>query len=131
LYLAAAVRDNGGGSVISSELEPSKVVAARHNVAEAGLSDFVDIRAGDALETLADLSGEIDLVLLDGSKELYLPLLHILEPHLRPMAVVLADDINMFKRLLAPYVAYVRNKANAFQSVTLPVGTGLEYSVRL
>jgi predicted O-methyltransferase YrrM len=131
LYLAAAVRDNGGGVVIGSELEPSKVSEARRNVAEAGLTDFVDIRAGDARETLANPGGVIDMVLLDGSKELYLPVLHALEQHLRPGAVVLADNVLMFRKSLAPYRAYVRDKANAFQSVTLTVGSGLGYSVRL
>lgn len=131
LYLAAAVRDNGGGIVISSELEPSKVSVARRNVSEAGLADFVDIRAGDALETLADPGGAVDMVLLDGSKDLYLTILRNLEPYLRAGSVVMADDIVMFRRIMVPYIAYVRDKGNAFQSVTLAIGAGLEYSVRL
>ena len=56
LYLAAAVKDNGGGLVIGSEIEPGKVVQARANVEAAGLSKYVDIREGDALETLRDRS---------------------------------------------------------------------------
>ena len=40
LYFAAAVRDNGGGMVIGSELVAAKVEAARHNLAEAGLADY-------------------------------------------------------------------------------------------
>ena len=52
IYFAAAVRDNGGGTVIGSELEASKVAKANQHLAEAGLSQFADIRPGDALETL-------------------------------------------------------------------------------
>src|SRR5258708_5154033 len=37
IYLAAAVRDNGGGKVIGTELEPTKVAVARQNIAAAGL----------------------------------------------------------------------------------------------
>src|SRR5580698_5695770 len=48
LHLAAALKDNGGGRLIGSEFEPSKVVRARANVAAAGLSDLVDIREGHA-----------------------------------------------------------------------------------
>ncbi len=134
LYLAAAVRDNGGGMVIGSELEPSKVSQARRNITQAGLADFVDIRAGDGRQTLVDPGGVVDMVLLDGWKDFYLPVLHILEPHLRPGAVVLADNVLFppsIRKSLAPYVAYVQDKANGFQSVTLTVGSGLEYSVRL
>jgi predicted O-methyltransferase YrrM len=41
LYLAAAVADNGIGSVVSTELNSAKVAAARANLFEARLSDHV------------------------------------------------------------------------------------------
>ncbi|MCQ4380070.1 class I SAM-dependent methyltransferase, partial [Clostridioides difficile] len=53
LHLAAALRDNGGGRLVTSEFEPSKGVRARANLAAAGLADLVEIREGDALRTLA------------------------------------------------------------------------------
>src|SRR5579871_6745931 len=69
IHLGAALRDNGGGLLIGTELEPSKLARARANLEAAGLADLVDIREGDALETLArDLPETIDLVLLDGHK---------------------------------------------------------------
>ena len=37
IYFAAAMKDNGGGLVIGSELEPSKVAKANQHLAEAGL----------------------------------------------------------------------------------------------
>jgi predicted O-methyltransferase YrrM len=131
IYFAAAVRDNGGGIVIGSEIEETKVARARQNLEEAGLAEYVDIRIGDALQTLADPGGAVDLVLMDGWKDLYLPLIKILAPHLRPGAVVLSDNIKTFKRTLAPYVAYMEDLSNGFQSVTLPLGDGLQYSIRL
>ena len=130
-YLAAAVRDNGGGIVIGSELEPDKVVAARRNIDEAGLNDFVEIREGDAQQTLQDPGGSVDMVLLDGFKQLYLPMLHLLTPRLRNGAVVVADNIFTFRFALAPYVSYVQAPANGFLSMTLFLGDGMEYSLRL
>jgi predicted O-methyltransferase YrrM len=130
-YLAAAVQDNGGGVVIGSELEPNKVATARRNLEEAGLSKFVEIREGDARETLQDPGGIVDMVLLDGFKELYLSILKMLTPHLRQGAVVLGDNIFTFRRALAPYVSFVQNPDNGFFSVTLFLGDGTEYSVRL
>ncbi len=131
LYLAAAVKDNGGGVVIGSEMEPSKVVTARSNLREAGLDALVDVREGDAQETLRDPGGAIDLAFLDGFKELYLPMLKVLAPHLRRGGVVVADNIFTFWRVLAPYVSFVQNPDNGFSSVTLFLGDGTEYSVRL
>ncbi len=88
LHLAAALRDNGGGCLITSEFEPSKVAKARDHLAAGGLSDLVEIREGDALETLsADLPETIDLVLLDGAKSLYPDILGLVESRLKPGAI--------------------------------------------
>ena len=129
IYLAAAVRDNGGGKVITSELEPTKVKAARQNIAAAGLESFVELREGDATKTLVDVEAPIDLVLLDGWKDLYIPLLKMLTPKLRRGSVVFADNIHTFRKTLRPYVAHMRDPRNGFVTTTLATGSGLEYSV--
>ena len=128
VYLAAALRDNSGGQLIGSELEPGKVARARAHIAAAGLADLVDIRQGDALETLKDIAGDIDLVLIDGAWSLYLPVLKLLEPRLRPGAVVLAE--NAFDE---DYLGYIRDPAHGYVAQTLPIdaGRGNEFAVRI
>lgn len=130
LYAAAAARDNGTGRVIGSELEPGKRAKAVEHLNEAGLGGVAEVRLGDALQTLRDVPAPVDLVLLDGWKDSYLPMLELLAPKLRPGAVVLADNVRTFKRALAPYLDYVQSGKNGFQSVTLPFTSGFEYSVR-
>jgi hypothetical protein len=66
IYFAAAMRDNGGGIVIGSELVPEKVATARRNLTDAGVADCADIREGDARQTLRDLGGLVDFALIDG-----------------------------------------------------------------
>jgi predicted O-methyltransferase YrrM len=131
IYLAAAVQDNGGGRVIGSEIEPGKHARALQHLEEAGVSEFVDVRLGDAMETLKEVPEPLDLVLMDGWKDLYLPLLELLTPRLRPGAVVMADNIFTFKRDLKPYVDYVQCGKNGFESTTLHISDGFEYSVRV
>ncbi|MET4728126.1 putative O-methyltransferase YrrM [Lysobacter enzymogenes] len=126
LHLAAAVRDNGGGRVIGSEFEPSKADKARAHLVEAGLDDLVEIRAGDALRSLAtDLPECIDLVLLDGAKALYSQVLDLLEPHLRPGALIVADNADY----CAEYLQRVRAPHGGYLS--LPFGEDVELSMRL
>ena len=126
LHLAAALRDNGGGRLIGSDFEPSKIVRARENLAAGGLSDLVEIREGDALETLArDLPNTIDLVLLAGAKMLYLKILTLLEIRLRGGALVVADNADASPE----YVARVRSAANGYLSV--PFADDVELSMRL
>jgi predicted O-methyltransferase YrrM len=129
IYLGAAARANNG-RVVGTEMEPRKVKAARENVAQAGLAQFVDILEGDAMKTLASFDGTIDLLLLDGWKDIYLPMVKMLAPKMRAGSVVIADNIFTFKTALRPYVAYMQDRENGFESVTLPLGHGMEYSVR-
>jgi predicted O-methyltransferase YrrM len=126
IYLAAAAADNGSGHVVSTELNAAKAAAARVNLAEAGLADHVTILLGDAMTTLNDIPGPIDLVLLDGWKELYLPLLRSLESRLASGALIVADDINLSS--LSGYLGYVRDPANGYVSAAFPVEDGMEIS---
>ena len=126
LYLAAALRDNGGGRLISSEFEVSKVARARQNIAEGGLADLVEIREGDALQTLrTDLPDSIDLLLLDGAKSLYPEVLALVEGRLRPGALVIADDADYCPQ----YLDHVRSPAGGYMST--PFADDIELSMRM
>jgi predicted O-methyltransferase YrrM len=130
IHFAAALKDNGQGRLIAAELSKKKVEAARANLDAAGLGDLVEIRAGDAFETLKSLDLKIDLLLLDGWKDGYLPMLKFLEPKLAPGALVVGDDTKLFPDRLAAYLAYVRDPKNGYVSIDLPLGDGVELSLR-
>jgi predicted O-methyltransferase YrrM len=126
LHLAAALRDNGGGRLITCEFEPSKIARAREHLAAAGVIDLVDIREGDALKTLSiDLPDSIDLVLLDGAKALYPEILSLLESRLRPGALIVADNADYSP----DYLARVRSPVHGYMSV--PFGDDVELSMRI
>ena len=137
IHLAAAVRDNAvvgdhpAGRVVSTELHPAKAAQARANLAEAGLADLVTILEGDARETLAGLPGPVGFVLLDGWKDLYLPVLRLLEPRLTPGALVVADDAVSMAAEMPDYLSYVRDPAHGYLSVSFPESDGLEITCRL
>jgi len=130
IYLAAAVRDRGAGRVITTELHAAKAARAHEYIAAAGLADLVDLRIGDALQTLKDVTGGVSMAFLDGWKELYLPFLRMLEPALLPGALVVADDLDLFPDVLRDYLSYVRDASNGYVSAMLPVGDAMELSVR-
>jgi len=130
IYLAAAVRDRGVGRVVTTELHAGKASRAREYLREAGLFDLVDLRVGDALETLEDLPRDVSLAFLDGWKNLYLPCLKLLEPKLLPGALVVADDIDLFPDALQTYLDYVRDPGGAYISVKVPIGDAMELSAR-
>lgn len=126
IYLAAAVADNGTGRVLTTELSGKKAAAARASLEEAGVAGPVTVLEGDALQTLADVSGPVGLVLLDGWKDLCLPVLRLLEPVLAPGALVAADDVS--HPGMAAYLDFIRDPANGYVTVSFPVGDGVEIS---
>jgi predicted O-methyltransferase YrrM len=129
LYFAAAMRDNGGGIVVGAELVPQKVEAARRNLADAGLADLVEIRQGDARQTLRDLGGPVDFVLIDGwpgdTPSLSLQVMRVVAPQVRSGGLVMNDNAE------PDYLEYVRDPANGFRSLSLPLKGGTELSVKV
>lgn len=135
LYLAAAVRDNlaksgGEGLVIGTEYEPQNVAAARGHFEQAGLSRYIELRQGDLRETLREIEGPIDFLLVDIWVSMACPALKLVAPQLRAGAVVICDNTDIHRRDYADYFAFLNDPANGFQTMTLPFQGGLEMSVQ-
>jgi len=131
IYLATAVRDNGGGMVIGTEMVASKAEQARANIGAAGLAEFVDIRTGDALDTLKNETGSVDFFLNDGFPPAALPVLKIVAPLLRAGGIVVTDNVGLFKADYGGYLDWIRNPKNGFRSALLGLNEGTEFSVRM
>lgn len=119
LALGAAARATAG-RLISIELEPVRQAEARERIASLGLADCVQFVLDDAARVLPS-QRDLEFVLIDCEKEDYRRFFDLL--HLAPGAVVVAD--NILSHDLKDYVAHVRAAPGA-QSVTLPIGKGLE-----
>ena len=132
IYLAAAVRENGNdGVVIGTEWEPAKVTAARENLRRAGLADVVEVRVGDVRDTLRDVGGKVDFVLMDIWAPLARPALDLLIPQLGRGAIIVCDNVVRFRREYRDYLGRVRDRGSGFQSATLPFDGGFELSLWL
>jgi len=116
IYLALAVRDNGGGLVIGTEMVPAKVIQARANIEAAGLTDFVEIREGNALDTLRVLDRPVDFLLSDGYPQYALPVLKLVAPKMRSGAMVVNHNATGMRGDHVEYLAFVRDPSNGFVS---------------
>lgn len=131
LYLADAVRANGGGVVIGTEYEPAKAAQARANFAAAGVSELIDLREGDLRETLKVIEGPVDFVLMDIWTEMARPALELVAPHLRAGAVIVADNTTQFREAYRHFFAFVEDPKNGLRTMTLPFDNGLELVVKV
>ena len=94
LYLAEGAIETGG-KIVTTELIESKALKAIENFKKAGVNDCIEVRVGDALETLHDYNESIDLLFLDGWKDLYLPLFQMLEPNFNTNTMIYVDNADM------------------------------------
>ena len=116
--------------MIGAELVPAKVTAARRNLVDADLSDYAEIREGDARQTLRDLGGPVDFILIDGwplaeSPSLARQVIEIVVPQLRTGGYVMNDSAE------PDFLEFIRDAANGCLSVTLPMKGGAELSVKV
>ena len=132
LYLAAAVRDNQveNGVVIGTEHEPGKAKVARENFREAGLSEFIDLREGDLRQTLQDVGGPVDFMLVD-IWDVALPALERVSTSLRSGAIVVCDNTAVDADEYRDYFEFVNDPSNRFRTMTLPFQGGFELTVRV
>lgn len=129
VWLAAAARATGG-KVMSLELRDFKIEHARQALTRAGLSTRVEFHAGDCLETLKNLPGPFDFVLLDVWKDLYLPCFELIHPKLAPGAIIAADNM-LLPEVVRPQAEAYRARVRAagdLDSVLLDIGNGVEIS---
>ena len=129
LWLASAARVNGG-KVVAYDMNGERLAAARTNFAEAGLADVIEIVEGDARETLRGRTEPVDLLLIDTDKSYYETFFDIVYPRLVKGGLVVADNVVSHQEALEDYISYVENHPN-LESVMVPIGRGLEISVKL
>jgi predicted O-methyltransferase YrrM len=129
VWLAAAARSTGG-KVTSLELRDFKIEHARQALTRAGLSSRVEFHAGDCLQTLRNLPGPFDFVLLDVWKDLYLPCFDMVHPKLAAGGVICADNM-LLPEAFRPQAESYRRRVRAagdMDSVLVDVGNGVEIS---
>ncbi len=129
IWLGAGVRYLGG-HVLSLEQDPKKVEAWTKNVAAAGLEDWVELRVGDAFETLSALDDVFDVVFLDAEKDDYEALFALARERVEPGGLVVADNVLSHVETLGAY-SNARQADPGLSSVTVPLDRGLELTTIL
>jgi len=128
IWLAHAARITGG-CFTSLEINPKLIEIGRRNLEEAGLADMVESVQGDAKETLDTLETPLDFVLLDCWEPLYVELLNIIAPKLRPGGILVADNVLPGHPDSDQYIQALHGHP-LMETVSVPIGRGIEVSTR-
>lgn len=98
-----------GGHLFTLEIDPEMVKTCREYIEKMGLEKSVTCIEGDALKTLPELEGEFDFVFIDAVKVDYFKYFQLIEPKLKPGAVIVADNVIISAKEMKDYLDYVQN----------------------
>jgi predicted O-methyltransferase YrrM len=129
ILMAAAAADmrHAEGKVVTIEIDRSVADIARKNVADAGLSEKINVIVGDALKVISRLDWKFDFLFLDAAKDEYLTYLKLAEDKaLNKGAVIVADNVEVSKNEMLDYLEYVRSSGGIYKSETIE--TTLEFT---
>ena len=129
IWLATAAR-RAGGRVVTLEIDPAKVRAARSNLGEAGVADVVSLVEGDAAAYLRTRREAADFVFLDAEKEDYLSYLELIVPLLREGGLLVADNVISHADELRPFCERALSDAR-LSGLVVPIGRGELVAVRV
>lgn len=101
-----------GGHLYTLEIDPQRVKECRENLKKVGLENVVTCIEGDALKTLSTLEGEFDFVFIDAVKRDYLKYFKLLEPKLKPGAVIVGDNVIRSARAMKDFLHYIQQSPN-------------------
>jgi caffeoyl-CoA O-methyltransferase len=90
------------GRVITCDVNEETTEIARRYAQEAGVADRIDYRLGPALETIAGLEGEFDLVFIDADKPNYLKYYEATLPRLTRSGLMVLDNTLWSGRVADP-----------------------------
>lgn len=133
------------GSITTVEWDADMTELARANIEKAGLSDKITVIHNDAKEVLPRLTGEYDIIFLDGPKAHYIYMLNDCIRLLRKGGILIADNI-LYKGMVADDEHVIRRKItivkrlrrfisaqmqrNELETVILPLGDGVTVAVK-
>lgn len=134
-----------GGSILTLELDEKMAQRARANIERAGKSDVITVRCCDAVEVMPTLTGEYDLIFLDGPKAHYIHMLNDCIRLLNKGGMLISDNI-LYKGMTADPEHVIRRKItivkrlrhfiaaqlqrDELETVVLPLGDGMTVAVR-
>ena len=139
IWFADAISKKPNGKIITIDQDKKKIEQAKRNFEDAGVGDLIEIRHGDALEVLSDISNEsnsaesLDFVFIDADKERYIQYFDAVLPLVKPGGIIGADNIlfpERFQKFTNLYVKHVRENPS-IRSVTIPIDNGEELSLKL
>ena len=129
IWIGMGLRQTGG-RLVTIEYDPLRAKEAAANVQRAGLSDIVQVIAGDAFKEVPKVSGQFDLVFLDAWKPDYKKFFEMVFPRVTPGGLFLAHNVINKKNDMLDFLSIIETHPQALTTTVSPGHEGISMTYK-
>ena len=129
IWIGMGLRQTGG-RLVTIEYDPVRAKEAAANVERAGLSDIVQVVAGDAFTAIPKVPGQFDLVFLDAWKPDYRKFFDLVFPRVAPGGLFLAHNVINKKNEMLDFLAAIQAHPQALNATVSPGHEGMSMTYK-
>ena len=129
IWIGMGLRQTGG-RLVTIEYDPVRAKEAAANVQRAGLSDIVQVIAGDAFKEVPKVPGQFDLVFLDAWKPDYKKFFEMVFPRVTPGGLFLAHNVINKKNDMLDFLSIIETHPQALTTTVSPGHEGISMTYK-
>jgi caffeoyl-CoA O-methyltransferase len=129
IWIGMGLRDTGG-RLVTIEYDPGRAKELAGNVRRAGLSDIVQVVAGDAFQQVPRIPGTFDFVFLDAWKKDYKRFFDLVYPRLDKRGLFLAHNVVNKRSEMGDFLDAVQKHPSLWTTIVSPSGEGMSVSLK-
>jgi predicted O-methyltransferase YrrM len=129
IWIGMGLRETGG-RLVTIEYDPGRAKELTENVRRAGLSDIVQVVAGDAFQQIPKLPGRFDFVFLDAWKKDYKRFLDLVQPRLDKGGLFIAHNVVNKRSEMGDFLDAIHKSPTLWTTIVSPSGEGMSVSLK-
>ncbi len=129
IWMAMGLRDTGG-RLVTIEYDPARAKELAANIQRAGMSDIVQVVAGDAFQQIPKIAGSFDLVFLDAWKKDYKRFFDLVYPRLNKGGLFLAHNVVNKRSEMGDFLDAIQKRPELWTTIVSPSGEGMSVSLK-
>src|SRR5215210_9011271 len=129
IWIGMGLRETGG-RLVTIEYDPVRAKELADNIKRAGLSDIVQVIAGDAFQQIPKVPGTFDFVFLDAWKKDYKRFLDLVYPRLDKGGLFLAHNVVNKRSEMGDFLDAIQKNPSLWTTIVSPSGEGMSVSLK-
>jgi caffeoyl-CoA O-methyltransferase len=129
IWIGMGLRETGG-RLVTIEYDPERAKELAANIKRAGLSDIVQVIAGDAFQQIPKVAGTFDFVFLDAWKKDYKRFFDMVYPRLDKGGLFLAHNVVNKKSEMGDFLDAIQKQPAVWTTIVSPSGEGMSVTLK-